>query len=58
MRTNMLTMVRRAYGSPTVSRQLNRRNQRHLVQALRFLGPQWLFAKQVPPLGTHEKRRF
>lgn len=57
MKTNMLTMVRRAYSSPAVPQELNRRNQRHLVRAIRFLGPQWLFAKPIAPLSPDARRR-
>lgn len=56
METHMLSMVRKAYGAPSVPRELNRRNQRALVRALRTLGDKWLFATRVQPIPPEQRK--
>lgn len=50
-----LKMVRRNFNNPMVSRELNRRNQRHWVASVRQLGGKWLLADQSTRLAGSQK---
>ena len=47
MKTNMLRHARRAYSNPLASRELNRRNIREWVRAIRVVGDRWVLIDTV-----------
>jgi hypothetical protein len=48
MNTTLLKLGRKLWNVEGVPREMNRRNMRHWVRALRLLGDKWLLAKPVP----------
>lgn len=58
MNTKLLRLGRKLWSSPTVPREMNRRNLREWARALRTVGDKWQLAtyqprktpREVPPL--------
>lgn len=48
MNTKLLRLGRKLWSSPTVPREMNRRNMREWVRALRTVGDKWQLATYQP----------